>query len=257
MQQQQQQQRGVISRKLSLMDVKEAAWFLDELLIATGRDHVLEQRLLWEREQLQQQQQGSSMLEEQQPEQQQDVTQGQASAAVEVHQVDAAEGGQLGLAVVAQQTLQQQQQQMRQQQQQIQQQQQGQQAMQGGSGGCGGSGAAGHDVVVPTDGVARHGFTFGSCYADVLGTEPEYTSSHDRFFGTLDYMWYTTGDADEANGSDSSTGLEGFGGAVLRPKSVLLPPPAGQHMPWGRHMPNGSIPSDHISLVVDMELRRG
>jgi hypothetical protein len=31
------------------------------------------------------------------------------------------------------------------------------------------------------DGVARHGLSLRSCYAEVLGREPEYTSCHDAF----------------------------------------------------------------------------
>lgn len=32
------------------------------------------------------------------------------------------------------------------------------------------------------DGVARHELSLRSCYAEVLGAEPEYTSCHDAFW---------------------------------------------------------------------------
>jgi hypothetical protein len=32
------------------------------------------------------------------------------------------------------------------------------------------------------DGIARHELDLRSCYAEVLGSEPEYTSCHDAFW---------------------------------------------------------------------------
>ena len=233
-QQCQRQQQRPITRKLSLMDVKKSRWYVDELVVATGRNHHPEQQ---QQHQQQEEQEGGELQ-----------VPGTASVADDVHQVG---NGMQGGAMLAGQVAQQQQMVNAGYQQQ---QQQGWQGQRVGGGGGGGGGGAGHEYVVPTDGVARHGFSLGSCYGAVLGVEPEYTSSHNRFFGTLDYIWYTAGNVEAGSGSGS--GGERGRGAVLRPRSVLLPPPAGQHVPWGQHMPNGSIPSDHISLVVDMELFR-
>jgi hypothetical protein len=98
------------------------------------------------------------------------------------------------------------------------------------------------DAPLPTevgDGIARHTLQLRSCYAEVAGREPHYTSCHDTFFGTVDYIWYTP-----------------TAGAVrLKPVSVLLPPCSDTHLPrHNRSMPNATIPSDHICLVCDFDM---
>lgn len=37
----------------------------------------------------------------------------------------------------------------------------------------------------------RHPLKLQSAYMEVAGAEPEFTSCHDRFCGTVDYIWYT------------------------------------------------------------------
>lgn len=39
--------------------------------------------------------------------------------------------------------------------------------------------------------VVQHPVTMYSAYAQVTGAEPDYTSCHDKFFGTVDYIWYS------------------------------------------------------------------
>lgn len=90
------------------------------------------------------------------------------------------------------------------------------------------------------DGVARHDLVLRSCYAEVIGSEPEYTSCHDSFYGTVDYIWYTP----EA------------GQQQLKPIAVLLPPAVEEHVLPGACLPNHTVPSDHICLVCDFVLRR-
>ncbi len=41
------------------------------------------------------------------------------------------------------------------------------------------------------DTVLRHPLELQSAYMEVTGSEPEFTSCHDRFCGTVDYIWFT------------------------------------------------------------------
>lgn len=83
----------------------------------------------------------------------------------------------------------------------------------------------------PGCGVATHPLDLRSAYVSVTGSEPDYTSAHRRFLGTVDYIWHTPS---------------------LRPLSALLP------VPWevlsryyGGGLPNKWWPSDHMSLCCD------
>ena len=40
--------------------------------------------------------------------------------------------------------------------------------------------------------VVQHPLSMYSAYAQVTEAEPDYTSCHDKFFGTVDYIWYST-----------------------------------------------------------------
>lgn len=39
--------------------------------------------------------------------------------------------------------------------------------------------------------ILRHPLQLQSAYMEVTGVEPTFTSSHLRFHGTVDYIWYT------------------------------------------------------------------
>jgi mRNA deadenylase 3'-5' endonuclease subunit Ccr4 len=39
--------------------------------------------------------------------------------------------------------------------------------------------------------IARHPLALESAYGVATGEEPEFTSYHEAFFGTVDYVWYT------------------------------------------------------------------
>ena len=39
--------------------------------------------------------------------------------------------------------------------------------------------------------ILQHPLHLQSAYMEVTGAEPDFTSSHDRFHGTVDYIWYT------------------------------------------------------------------
>ena len=92
----------------------------------------------------------------------------------------------------------------------------------------------------------------------MLGAEPLFTSCHGRFTGTVDYVWFTP---DTANGawpgaSASNKGLAAGLGAPafsLRAARVLLPPDF-ESLYCG--LPSPEFPSDHISLLVEFDVRR-
>lgn len=48
-----------------------------------------------------------------------------------------------------------------------------------------------YDPSLVIDSVLQHPLTLQSAYKEVTGSEPEFTSCHDRFCGTVDYIWYT------------------------------------------------------------------
>lgn len=39
--------------------------------------------------------------------------------------------------------------------------------------------------------ILQHPLQLQSAYMEVTGAEPDFTSSHNRFHGTVDYIWYT------------------------------------------------------------------
>jgi len=48
-----------------------------------------------------------------------------------------------------------------------------------------------YDPSAVIDNMLQHPLRLQSAYMDVTGSEPEFTSCHDRFCGTVDYIWYT------------------------------------------------------------------
>ncbi|WIA36447.1 hypothetical protein OEZ86_007754 [Tetradesmus obliquus] len=220
---------------------RSAGWSIEELITATGGLHNLHLKHYQEQEQQQQQEQ---KLQQQQQRRQlylQTPLKKQKAAAAGLQQQQ------------QQQLLQQQQvtlgsgrppvpppaQQQQAQQQQQQQQQQPPFTLQDGKAWHAGR----WDEPLPAfmgDGVARHGLQLRSCYAELTGSEPQYTSCHDAFFGTVDYIWYTPQ----------------AGQRVLHPVAVLLPPDPEAHLLHMARpcMPNETIPSDHVCLLCDFEL---
>lgn len=83
-----------------------------------------------------------------------------------------------------------------------------------------------------------HPLTLRSAYQAVTGEEPVWTTCHDGYMGTVDYIFYSL----EPNGAPS-----------LEPRGVLLPPVA-QSLRSG--LPNAHWPSDHVCLVADFDARR-
>lgn len=113
-----------------------------------------------------------------------------------------------------------------------------------GEGESGAENAASEHGASPCGSVVRHPLRLRSAYQSVAGAEPLYTTAHDKFLGTVDYIFYTP----EAPHLESG---EMFGGAGLRPLSVLKPPPLRtlQH-----GLPCTAWPSDHVCLVADFAL---
>ncbi|GAB4817059.1 hypothetical protein N2152v2_004105 [Parachlorella kessleri] len=112
-----------------------------------------------------------------------------------------------------------------------------------------------------------------SAYHAAASQEPLFTTCHDKFIGTVDYIWYTphtptlepgskdspAAAAGPAGGSSKgsrgrSAGRAGSAGGArfaLRPLGVLQPPSL-QSLATG--LPSGAWPSDHVSLVADFAL---
>lgn len=49
----------------------------------------------------------------------------------------------------------------------------------------------GHAPNVVCDSILRHPLALESAYVAATGTEPVFTSCHDKFCGTVDYIWYS------------------------------------------------------------------
>lgn len=47
------------------------------------------------------------------------------------------------------------------------------------------------DPTMVLEPILQHPLQLQSAYMEVTGAEPDFTSSHDRFHGTVDYIWYT------------------------------------------------------------------
>jgi CCR4-NOT transcription complex subunit 6 len=80
----------------------------------------------------------------------------------------------------------------------------------------------------------RHSLPLNSAYCEVLGAEPSFTNYTADFVGALDYIFYTR-DTLICNG-------------------VLEPPPLAV-VRKNTALPNPAFPSDHVSLLVELELR--
>lgn len=87
-------------------------------------------------------------------------------------------------------------------------------------------------------GIAEHPLQMHSAYSSVTGREPEFTSSHAQYCGTLDYIWYTPRS----------------GGHAMQAQSVLQPPPAAVCCRPGILGHRGDWPSDHVSLVSNFSI---
>ena len=48
-----------------------------------------------------------------------------------------------------------------------------------------------YDPGAAMDHMLQHPLRLQSAYVELTGLEPEFTSCHDRFCGTVDYIWYT------------------------------------------------------------------
>lgn len=148
----------------------------------------------------------------------------------------------------------------------------------GGPGrGGGGAGWQGRQLAPAAAHVLRHGLTLQSAYAAVDGCEPLFTTLHARYVGTVDFVWYSPGDAgrqgaapgarEGRRGREGSRGggKEGEGqgmveeerdgasgcGFSLTPVRVLQPPDV---MSYQYGMPCHGWPSDHVSMAVDFRL---
>ncbi|KDD71833.1 hypothetical protein H632_c4322p1 [Helicosporidium sp. ATCC 50920] len=93
--------------------------------------------------------------------------------------------------------------------------------------------------------VAAHGLPLRSAYEAVTGSEPLFTTCHDAYVGTVDYIWYTADAEAEAGVAPAWR---------IRPRGVHLPP-ALRTLQSG--LPCQTWPSDHIALVADFDLWRG
>lgn len=80
---------------------------------------------------------------------------------------------------------------------------------------------------------AKHPLKLQSAYHSVTGSEPLYTTVHDKYVGTVDYIFYTP--------------------SRLKPLHVLLPPPLSTLRDG---LPSTEWPSDHVCLVAEFE-RKG
>jgi mRNA deadenylase 3'-5' endonuclease subunit Ccr4 len=85
-----------------------------------------------------------------------------------------------------------------------------------------------------SSGSMSHPMSIRSSYAKVMGEEPTFSTAHDKYVGTVDYIFYTDGDESPK--------------WSIRPVQVLAPPPLHKILPKG--LPNGFWPSDHISLCT-------
>lgn len=95
-------------------------------------------------------------------------------------------------------------------------------------------------------GVAKHPLHLQSAYLSVTGSEPLYTTVHDKYVGTVDYIFYSPQPPEEeTDGGDMEARPH------LRPVKVLQPPSL-RTMHAG--LPSLGWPSDHLSLLADFEI---
>lgn len=100
-------------------------------------------------------------------------------------------------------------------------------------------------------GIARHPLHLESAYLNVSGSEPLYTTAHDRYVGTVDYIFYSP--QAPIGAEDDSGATEGQGCLTLEPLRVFQPPPL-RTMHTG--LPSVTWPSDHLSLIADFAIHQ-
>lgn len=93
----------------------------------------------------------------------------------------------------------------------------------------------------PTTAVLRHDLILTSSYRYVLGSEPMYTTAHDKYIGTVDYVFFSSRKTIDSKEEQRQWHIE--------PHAVLLPPPTSAVLPHG--LPRGWFGSDHVSLLVN------
>ncbi len=101
------------------------------------------------------------------------------------------------------------------------------------------------------NGIARHPLHLESAYLNVSGTEPLYTTAHDRYVGTVDYIFYSP-QAPSGVEDDNDNNEEDASAAALKPLRVFQPPPL-RTMHTG--LPSLMWPSDHLSLIADFAIQ--
>lgn len=83
----------------------------------------------------------------------------------------------------------------------------------------------------------RHPLKVASAYGHVAGSEPAFSTFHDGYLGTVDYIFFTRGSPQDK--------------LSLMPCSVLQPPPL-ESLSSG--LPSAEWPSDHVSLLAEFQL---
>ncbi len=108
------------------------------------------------------------------------------------------------------------------------------------------------DVAAPTTAVLSHDLDLTSSYRHVLGSEPMYTTAHDKYIGTVDYVFFSSSRArtedDKDSTENSKVDEQRRRHWHIEPRAVLLPPPTSVVLPQG--LPRGWFGSDHVSLLV-------
>ena len=93
--------------------------------------------------------------------------------------------------------------------------------------------------------IVRHPLQLESTYYAVNGEEPFYTTAHDKYVGTVDYIFFTPSSSRKNENEKKNLPRAG-----VRPVRIVMPPPLSS-VPKG--LPSSIWPSDHISLVADFE----
>ena len=96
------------------------------------------------------------------------------------------------------------------------------------------------DAAAPTTVVLSHDLHLTSSYRHVLGSEPMYTTAHDKYIGTVDYVFFSSRKTEGSEEEQRHWHIE--------PHTVLLPPPTSAVLPQG--LPRGWFGSDHVCLLV-------
>ena len=91
-------------------------------------------------------------------------------------------------------------------------------------------------------GTLQHAFQLKSSYRAVLGEEPLFTTAHDKYIGTVDYIFY------------SCPQRGGLWNMV--PTQVLHPPQRGAQAIVPKGLPHGFWPSDHICIMTRFDIVR-